>query len=861
MAVINLDKNALVSERDVETKLLQPLFKQVLGYPDEGLHWAKPVKINFGREKKTKEADLVVYHGDRPVIVVEAKKPTETLQTGIDQVDSYAFALQVPYSVITNGCSLILRGYYSFNSRINILEGHIDELDKSHWDKLTKIISYKDILSSIGEKANAISIPNAEKIKDYRRFFRSIHNIIRDREKLDPATCFDELSKILFLKATEEEWLSKNKGTSVLSLDKIEDFERIGVGLKPINDWFNATVDQVFPEVFEDEVKINLSIDTLKEVLKRMQNFKIRNEDMDIKGRAFEEFLPTQLRGKGLGQYFTPRPIVKFMVDMAEISIYDTIVDFSCGSGGFLIRAFEHIQQLIEKLPVGTWKRLGNTKEQFLEDIKNYQIHGIDAEPRAARTAKMNMLMWGDGKRISRGNALDFKDINSNEYFPKEYDKSIPDSGCTTILANPPFGSKEKEQSILTRYVLGSKLVKRNTQKTELLFIEKGIKLLRPGGKMLIVLPLGILSNESYQYVRDYIYSEAEVRAVVELPTHTFVQSGVDTIKTCVLYLQRFTEEKKEMYEQKTAGMSPEEIRRLLSTDKEFNYPVFMATAEFVGFEPSGRPNVASGEKTDLDLILEDFRSQSELEMPDVDLIEFAKSYYSEKASYRIDQTIRGTHKNLKNSFVVDFKDTIDRVDPAYYVFKYKAEPLIASYEPLKGKITECSDRFKPVSDDEMDKEYAILSVTNNEGVIFNEYRGGEDFTQAYKRVKAGDIVYNPYRINVGSIGVVPPELDGGYVSPAYVVFRSESYLPEFLVQMLKSPFCKMYIDVLSTGSIRDSLSFDLLERLKLPVLEDSQQQSIAQAIKETKQKLAGMHADIESVREDIVNELHKILI
>ena len=140
-----------------------------------------------------------------------------------------------------------------------------------------------------------------------------------------------------------------------------------------------------------------------------------------------------------------------------------------------------------------------------------------------------------------------------------------------------------------------------------MLFIEKGLKLLRPEGRMLIVLPQGILSGQSNGRVRDLIHSQAEIRAIVSLPTHTFVQSGVPTVNTCVLYVQKFTDEKKQLYDARTGGLSDLEIRHLLRTDPDFDYPIFMGTAEFIGYEPSGRMIVSSGEKTDLDLIYEDF--------------------------------------------------------------------------------------------------------------------------------------------------------------------------------------------------------------------------------------------------------------
>lgn len=849
------------SERDIETKLLQPLFQTTLGYPEDSLRYAVPVHLTFGREKKTKEADLVAYHSGKPVVVVEAKKPTETLQSGIDQVDSYAFALQAPYSIVTNGRGFVLRGYYSFNSRINILEASVDELKADGWKKLKDLISFANILAAISDKENEPVLLNEEKIRDYRRFFRNIHNIIRDGDKLDPAASFDEMSKILFLKAAEEEEIRRKGTQRMLTPEKIEEWDKMGKGLEFVNTWFAEVARDSFPDIFDDTTKLNLSIGTLKEVLRATKAFRIKNGDVDVKGRAFEEFLPTQLRGKGLGQFFTPRPVVNFMVDLAEISIHDIVVDFACGSGGFLIKAFERMQKLVDQLPDGTWKKIGIDKEEFMNDVKEHQLYGIDAEPRAARTAKMNMLMWGDGRRVVRGNSLDVVDFNGNKYETSEYDPKKKDSGCTVILANPPFGGAEKKAEVLRRYDLGSKNIARTTQKTEILFLEKGVKLLRPQGKMLIVIPQGILSNESYDYVRDYLHSEVEIRSIVSLPTHTFVQSGVQTVKTCVLYVQKFTEEKKRLYDEKTKGKTEEEIRNTLRTDSDFDYPIFMGSAEFIGYEPSGRSILEKGERSDLDLLFEDYEHQQVLSHPDVDLLAFASAHYDEKPLRRIDQTVRGTQRGLKTSFVVRLSETNDRLDPPFYLLRYQAGAMLASFDPLRGEVTKGGERFKPETDDEKDKEYPILSVTNDGKVSLNEYVRGEDFTQSYKRVKAGDIVYNPYRVNIGSVGVVPKEWDGAYASPAYVVFRSKKYHPQFLVNLMRSPFYKLYIDVISTGSIRDSLSYDLLETLRVPKVDDAQQKEINKDLDMTEKKIEKLLREVDENKEGVIGKMHELLI
>ena len=183
-------KGALASmdyktERDVEVKLLAPLFSDTLGYPPDQLAWAHRVPMQFGRQIMNKEADLVAKFHGKPVITVEAKSPNEAIQSGLGQLDSYAFQLRTPYSVITNGKRFVLRGYYSFNSRINVIDDAVDKLAKAKWSTLRKLISFENIPATIQEKPNPVIAPDEEKIKDYRRFFRKIHNTIRDRDKLD----------------------------------------------------------------------------------------------------------------------------------------------------------------------------------------------------------------------------------------------------------------------------------------------------------------------------------------------------------------------------------------------------------------------------------------------------------------------------------------------------------------------------------------------------------------------------------------------------------------------------------------------------------------------------------------------------
>ena len=319
---------ALRTEADVTAKLLFPLFENTLGYLTTDIDLGRRVQVTFGRETKTKFADIVISHNRSPVIAVEAKTPTEAVESGIGQVDSYAFALGARFSVVTNGQHLLLRGYYSGNRKFTVVDESVSELRKARWSPLKNLISAKNIALAMDEQANPEPIPDEVKIKDYRRFFRKIHNLIRNGGKLNPGDAFDELSKLLFLKAAEDERTRIDPKKPFLTPDRIEEWEALGNAPEMINKWFQKAVTGQFPDVFDDHPQIRLSPATLKEVIVEIKPFHVRNGDMDVKGRAFEEFLPSQLRGKGLGQYFTPRPIVNFMAALADISIHDVVVDF-----------------------------------------------------------------------------------------------------------------------------------------------------------------------------------------------------------------------------------------------------------------------------------------------------------------------------------------------------------------------------------------------------------------------------------------------------------------------------------------------------------------------------------------------------
>jgi type I restriction enzyme M protein len=440
---------------------------------------------------------------------------------------------------------------------------------------------------------------------EFAKLLHDCHNVIRNREKLDPAAAFDEIAKILFVKVWVERDLRQKKQRENLFTVKWLDTQ---AGANPLNWLFKQTKEAYAADkIFEADEEIRLKPATGRDIVEKLQAYNLSDTSEDIKGIAFERFLGRTFRGE-IGQFFTPRTIVEFMIRMVGPKEGDVICDPASGSGGFLIRFFEIVRQQIladadrqyqaHKAKIEADKKLSAEKraallsEKFnaiqatldhdvsgsrLWTLANRRIYGTDANDRMARTSKMNMIMHGDGHGgVHHHDGF----LNVNGIFEGRFD---------IVLTNPPFGAnveptdvvheadasvnRAAEKQYLEEFgelyreamdrVAAAKgkpiaslfeLPKRNGTekeqekrvksakiKTEILFIERCLSLLRPGGRLGIVLPEGIFNNPSLAYVREFCENRAFIRAVVSLPQEAFFSSGA-SVKASLLFLQKFTE-------------------------------------------------------------------------------------------------------------------------------------------------------------------------------------------------------------------------------------------------------------------------------------------------------------------------------
>ena len=443
---------------------------------------------------------------------------------------------------------------------------------------------------------------------DFTKMLRTCHNIIRNNDKLSPEAAFDEISKILFMKIkyereqrggkvfTKEEFIRKEKW--------FEDEIRPNLKGTPKDLPYMQFLFYNTKEAYKDNELIKIRQNSFEQILEKLQVYNLSDTQDDVKGIAFEQFLGTTFRGE-LGQYFTPRTIVDFMTHVLDPKEGEIICDPTCGSGGFLIKAFEYIREQIEEDIKSAKVKLRSEmegdhydelpeKEQLAinERIESMQtilnreldtqvegsrmynlsrncIFGTDANPRMARTSKMNMIMHGDGHGgVHHHDGL----LNVNGIFEERFD---------VILTNPPFGSRiDKSQKItdadrftdealITRYKekygdayneaikqvndhIGKTILSlydtgSMSGLTEVLFMERCLRLLKKGGRMGMVLPEGVLNTSNLQKVREYFEGRAKIILICSIPQDVFIAAGA-TVKPSLVFFKRFTEEEEREY-------------------------------------------------------------------------------------------------------------------------------------------------------------------------------------------------------------------------------------------------------------------------------------------------------------------------
>lgn len=340
-------------------------------------------------------------------------------------------------------------------------------------------------------------------------------------------------------------------------------------------------VQSEYPDVFRDNELITLDLNSLRYVVGELQNYCLIDASRDAIGDAFEVFIGPAVRGEE-GQFFTPRNVVEMMVKIVDPKPGETIIDPSCGSGGFLTVALEHVWRMLEKeAPKMQWSPA--ILEAKKRDIASRCFRGIDKDAFLTKVTKAYMAIIGDG----RGGIFCEDSLVTPKEWHADAQKGVKLGTFDIVLTNPPFGSKIKVtgEKKLSQYELGKKWKEnkesgdwategnyRNEQSPQILFIERCIQLLKPNGRLAIVLPESIFGMPVYGYVVQYLFNNFSLRGFVSLPEEVF--QPYTHAKTCVLFLQ-----KREPAAAKQ-GMPEETIE--------------MAIADWCGHDSRGNPTVRS---------------------------------------------------------------------------------------------------------------------------------------------------------------------------------------------------------------------------------------------------------------------------
>lgn len=591
--------NCLVREKDVQLKpeeIVRQLYIAKLikeyHYPKERLRCEHPIKFGSG----TKRADLVVIGKskgrDTFYMIAEFKKPK--LLGGKDQLRSYCHATSAPIAIWTNGEQT---SYYHRKDPDDFEEiSHFEEISDipKESERLKDILKGRFTLKDL-----IINDKIAKERKTLKSIIEEMENEVLANAGVD---VFEEVFKLIFTKLYDEMESSDDKQRIedylddkpidthkevIKSLTNIDDrkfrvmeFRNTGetdaeyAELKrKIKNLFNEAKEK-WPGVFPKDSIFKLSASHLAICISSLQDIKLFNSNLSVVDEAFEYLVNESAKGKK-GQYFTPRHVIDMCVKMLNPKRDEYMIDTAAGSCGFPVHT-------IFKLWEHSFTNGRSSKKN--KEIA-LRVFGIDFDEKAVRVARTLNLIAGDGQtNVLELNTLDYKNWEDSTEKDKEWIRTYGDGferleklraekeqnkkfNFDILMANPPFAGDIKQSRILNQYELGKKPNGKPQNKVgrDILFIERNLDFLKPGGRMAIVLPQGRFNNTSDKYIREFIAERARILAVVSLHGNTF-QPHTGT-KTSVLFLQKWDDE-----------LCP----------REDDYPIFFAVSEKGGKDNSG---------------------------------------------------------------------------------------------------------------------------------------------------------------------------------------------------------------------------------------------------------------------------------
>lgn len=543
----------LVRDKDIQLKpeeaVRQLWLARLLGqyaYPTKRIAVEYP--ITFGRDS-SKRADIVIFDPDRPTvpyIIIEVKKGK--LRDGKEQLRSYCHATGAPLALWSNG--VLAEVWHRKNPNYFVPIHHLPIASQTIED----IVNEPWTIDTLIEKEEAREREGA-KARSLRDLIVDLENEVLANAGVD---VFEEVFKLVFTKLYDE--MACHRGTYAHL--RFRNSNTAAQLKESIQSLFNDAKEK-WPGVFLEDERIRLSADHLQVCVGSLEEWKLFNSNLDVVDDAFEYLVSKSAKGEK-GQYFTPRWVIDMCVKMLNPKEQETVIDTACGSAGFTVHTMFHVwRQIINDMGLPDSHLFTmDEKPARCEDYVKSKVFAIDFDEKSVRVSRCLNLIAGDGEtNVLHLNTLDWtkwdETVKQNEwsdtYGPgwarlrklraNKKQADYRQFSFDVLMANPPFAGDIKQTDMLASYEMGHKLNGKMEKAVgrDLLFIERNLDFLKPGGRMAIVLPQGRFNNSSDKRVREFIMERCRILAVVGLHPNTFKpHTGT---KTSVLFVQRWNDD------------------------------------------------------------------------------------------------------------------------------------------------------------------------------------------------------------------------------------------------------------------------------------------------------------------------------
>lgn len=855
------ERASLRNEADVEQVFVRRLLER-LGYSDAEIVPkasldALGVKGVRGIRQAKYKPDFALKPQGRLRFLIEAKAPNEPLEDHEWQPRGYAILLNgtdganhIERYMLTNGVETRV---YDPQRNASLYTVRLEELNESR-EALDKLSALIGPLSGQAASTQAIPTITLRKltIGQVNQVFGWCHQHIYRKDHISQSDAFTEFVKLISLKLMSDrdikarfpqiisqdsiavpshevrfslDWLARHRESSANPFSDIQ-FRSF------MRDRENEIATGIRKRMFDEGEGIALNPETIEGVVRKLESVFLFGIDADLNGRLFETFLNATMRGKDLGQFFTPRSLVKLGVGLAQLKVgvrqangeihTDMVIDACCGSGGFLIDALADMWERADRMPLSR-----EEVSALKREIANTRIVGVDVAnaPKLARIARLNMYLHGDGgAKIFHANALDKRLLDRPTDPPEmlreksELRQLLGSSSFDVALTNPPFAkaldrSTEEEAAILASYEIArAKELRGNSVRSNLLFIERYRDVLKPGGRLVTVLDDGVLSGDDHAWFRARLRAWFSIKAIVSLPGDAFQRSNA-RVKTSYVVAERRSspptaDEWMFMYPCTTIGLDDPKRQRARASDTAIRtrakeevtevirqYELFQSGASSEYRFPAG----VGDERMDVKFrmfrpnrLVEDWHARG--------FNVFPLSHYLAPRHYLDDDVVQGDSEEPVRVIVVRYTGTTDEAEEVI--------PKESSY-----------------------------------GKLFP--------------VRTGDIVVSNIAASYGSIAVVPEELDGAVVSSEYTVLTpNPPYNAEVLKRILRSPEVRADILLSSSGANRTRTRWSLMKAIEIHYPVANVEERITSKVADARRALREAQLALKQAQEIAEQEL-----